>query len=113
MTSLEARGLLNCLLQFLGFKDLPSYTCHQQWPKSSASISEEVGIKPLFCGLNQAQANSPKSDLIAETVENLPLDSGDETKPPETQAELYLLHSSQMEDFPEEYKLLKDGHEFP
>lgn len=51
--------------------------------------------------------------MIAATVENLSLDLRAETKPSQTQAELCILRQAQMEDFPEEYKLLKDGHGAP
>ncbi|KAL1273498.1 hypothetical protein QQF64_029360 [Cirrhinus molitorella] len=77
--------------------------------------------EPFFCGLNQESANHPEldfsqyntwSELIAATVKTLSLEGkGDGTKTPQTQAELYLLHQAQIENFPEEYKLLKDGQE--
>jgi len=101
------------------------YLPHEQWPKSPALSTEEVGTelrKPLFCGLNQAPVNSPKSsqsqfntwsELIAATVETLSLDLGAKIKPSQTEAEIYVLQQAQMEDFPEEYKLLKDGHGVP
>lgn len=88
--------------------------------RSSHQITSHTGTelrKPLFCGLNKTPANSPKSalsqfntwsKLISVTVENHSLDLGDELNPPQMQAELYLLHQAEMEDFPEEYKLLKD-----